>query len=89
MVVGSGISGLSLAIKYSILNPDRKVAVFSKSGIQESNTYFAQGGIAVVQQEGSDSFDLHIADTLSAGDGQVMKTSSGWLSGKVPPGFGS
>ena len=70
VVVGSGISGLSLAIKYSILNPDRKVAVFSKSGIQGSNTYFAQGGIAVVQQGESDSFDLHIADTLSAGDDQ-------------------
>src|SRR5690606_7988451 len=67
--IGSGIAGLSFAIKVARRFPDRTVTVITKSDDSESNTKYAQGGIAVVSDEISDSFEKHIADTLRAGDG--------------------
>lgn len=63
LVVGSGIAGLSYALKVA----DRgKVAVITKRGISETATNLAQGGIAsVISQE--DSFDEHVQDTMVAG----------------------
>lgn len=65
LIVGSGIAGLSLALKLSKYG---RVAVITKKHRAESNTNYAQGGIAAVM-DASDSFSNHIADTLDAGAG--------------------
>jgi len=65
LVIGSGVAGLSFALKVSAWG---KVAVVTKREIEESNTKYAQGGIASVWSQ-EDSFDAHIQDTLVAGDG--------------------
>ncbi|TET42029.1 MAG: FAD-dependent oxidoreductase, partial [Elusimicrobia bacterium] len=65
LVIGSGVAGLSFALKVS---PWGKVAVVTKREFEESNTKYAQGGIASVWSQ-EDSFDAHIQDTLVAGDG--------------------
>ncbi len=65
LVVGSGIAGLSFALKVADFGT---VALVTKKAVVESNTNLAQGGIASVFEE-TDSFDLHIQDTLAAGAG--------------------
>jgi len=65
LVVGSGIAGLSFALKAAELGA---VSLVTKRGLQDTATGLAQGGIASVQSS-DDTFDLHIRDTLSAGDG--------------------
>jgi L-aspartate oxidase len=65
LVIGSGIAGLSFALKASAYG---KVAVVTKSTLDSSNTRYAQGGIAAVFTE-PDNFEKHIRDTLIAGDG--------------------
>ncbi|MCA5005404.1 L-aspartate oxidase [Sphingobacterium bovistauri] len=65
LIVGSGIAGLSFALKAADVG---KVLIVTKSNEDESNTKYAQGGVAVVTDQ-SDSFENHIQDTLVAGDG--------------------
>ena len=69
LVIGSGIAGLSFAIKIAKRFPNRKVIIITKSSESESNTKYAQGGIAVVVNKKTDSFEKHINDTLLCGDG--------------------
>jgi len=69
LVVGSGIAGLSYALKVAQRFPEKKVLVITKTRIDETNTKYAQGGIAGVTDFERDSFDKHIQDTLIAGDG--------------------
>jgi L-aspartate oxidase len=66
LVVGSGIAGLSFALKAA---NHGKVLIVTKSNEDESNTKYAQGGVAVVVEKKEDSIDKHINDTLIAGDG--------------------
>ncbi len=69
LVIGSGIAGLTFAIKTAQEHPNARVAIVTKADATESNTKYAQGGIAVVTDTITDSFDQHINDTLIAGDG--------------------
>jgi len=69
LIIGSGIAGLSFAIKVAKRFPKQSVTVITKADDSESNTKYAQGGIAVVLDELTDSFQKHIDDTLRAGDG--------------------
>lgn len=66
LIVGSGIAGLSFALKAA---QHGKVLIVTKANEDESNTKYAQGGVAVVVDKEEDSFDKHIQDTLIAGDG--------------------
>ncbi len=70
LVIGSGISGLSYAIKISEQLPDTKIVIVTKADEGESNTKYAQGGLAVVTDFGKDNFQKHIDDTMRAGDGE-------------------
>ncbi len=65
LILGSGIAGLSFALKVA---PRGRVAIVTKKDRAESNTNYAQGGIAAVTSK-EDSFDLHVRDTLTAGAG--------------------
>lgn len=69
LIIGAGVAGLSTAIKIAENNPDSNIIVLTKTNKQESNTRWAQGGIATVWDFDLDNFDKHIADTLDAGDG--------------------
>ncbi|WEK36625.1 MAG: L-aspartate oxidase [Candidatus Pseudobacter hemicellulosilyticus] len=73
LVIGSGIAGLTFALKAARQFPDRKILVITKSQADETNTKYAQGGIAGVTDFERDSFDKHIEDTLIAGDGLCNK----------------
>jgi L-aspartate oxidase len=65
LVIGGGISGLSLALKLAARG---QVTVVVKNRLEESNTWYAQGGIASVLDP-SDSIENHVRDTMTAGAG--------------------
>ncbi len=69
IIIGSGLAGLYTGAYASKFG---KVALLTKSTIEISNTYWAQGGIAAVVTE-EDNVDLHVADTLEAGRGLCDK----------------
>jgi L-aspartate oxidase len=69
LVIGSGIAGLSFALKVAEVQPDKSILVITKTTSDETNTKYAQGGIAAVWDDEQDTFDKHIEDTLVAGDG--------------------
>lgn len=65
LVIGSGIAGMSFALKVA---GHGRVALVCKSTLDEANTALAQGGVASVTNLEVDNFDKHIEDTMIAGD---------------------
>jgi L-aspartate oxidase len=70
LILGSGIAGLTFALKVA---PHGRVAIVTKKDRAESNTNYAQGGIASVTSK-EDSFELHVRDTLAAGAGLCQES---------------
>lgn len=69
LIIGAGVGGLSTAIRIATARPDLHITVMTKTDEGESNTRYAQGGVAAVWDLKIDSYQKHIADTLDAGDG--------------------
>ncbi len=69
LILGSGVAGLTTAIHLAKALPNKKIIIATKDNKEESNTKYAQGGIAVVWDK-LDSFESHIKDTLRAGDNE-------------------
>jgi L-aspartate oxidase len=68
LIIGGGISGLSLALSLNELTEDLKILIITKEDLKECNTYYAQGGIACVWNK-NDNFEKHIQDSIISGDG--------------------
>ena len=84
VVIGSGIAGLTFAIKAA---KHGRVAIVTKRKGVDSNTAWAQGGVACVTSD-EDSFELHIRDTLEAGAG-LCDPGGGRDGGEGRPGAGA
>ncbi|WP_298625048.1 L-aspartate oxidase [uncultured Legionella sp.] len=68
LVIGTGLAGLHYCLQLLAIQPQLKIALISKAESIESNSRYAQGGIAAVFSP-EDSLESHISDTLLAGDG--------------------
>src|SRR6201998_125023 len=80
LVVGAGIAGLRVAIGWAQAG---RVLVVTKEALGESNTHYAQGGIAVAMG-GEEDVALHASDTIAAGDGLVHEPAARVLAGEGP-----
>ena len=69
LIIGSGIAGLSFALKLAERTPNLAITLVAKTNHFESNTKYAQGGIAAVMDNVKANFESHISDTLKAGKG--------------------
>lgn len=65
LIIGSGIAGMSFALKVA---EKGKVALVCKTTLEDANTFFAQGGVSSVTNMQVDTFEKHIEDTMIAGD---------------------
>jgi L-aspartate oxidase len=82
VVIGSGVAGLSSAIRMA--NAGLRVAVATKGELGATATAWAQGGVAAVVDEVGDSIGLHVADTLKAGAGLCDETAVAILVSEGP-----
>ncbi|MGA7924324.1 MAG: L-aspartate oxidase [Thermoplasmata archaeon] len=82
LIIGSGIAGLYVAIRARELG--LRPVIVTKSRLEESNTRYAQGGIAAALGP-DDSVALHHKDTLRAGDGLVDANAARVLTSEAPP----
>lgn len=73
LVIGSGVAGLSYALQTAMHRPDLSILILTKTNEDETNTKYAQGGVAAVFDAEKDSYEKHIEDTLIAGDGLCNK----------------
>jgi L-aspartate oxidase len=80
MVMGAGVAGLRAAVE---LARHGEVLVVTKESVAESNTHYAQGGIAVAM-EGDEDVALHLEDTVNAGDGLVYRPAAQALVAEGP-----
>ncbi|MGH9560979.1 MAG: FAD-binding protein, partial [Terracidiphilus sp.] len=80
LVMGAGVAGLRAAIE---LARHGEVLVVTKESLSESNTHYAQGGIAVAM-EGEKDVALHFDDTVNAGDGLVCRAAAEALVSEGP-----
>jgi len=84
LVIGGGIAGLSAAARLARAG---RVLVVTKEGLAESNTAYAQGGIAVAMG-GEEDVRLHLEDTVTAGDGLVDRAAAAVLVEEGPARVG-
>jgi L-aspartate oxidase len=80
LVMGAGVAGLRAAVE---LASHGDVLVVTKESLSESNTHYAQGGIAVAM-EGDQDVALHLEDTIKAGDGLVYRPAAEALVAEGP-----
>ena len=80
LVMGAGVAGLRAAVE---LARHGEVLVVTKESLSESNTHYAQGGIAVAT-EGNEDITLHLEDTIKAGDGLVCRPAAEALVAEGP-----
>jgi len=80
IVMGAGVAGLRAAVE---LADHGNVLVVTKESVAESNTHYAQGGIAVAM-EGDEDVALHLKDTVGAGDGLVYRPAAEVLVAEGP-----
>ncbi len=80
IVMGAGVAGLRAAVE---LARHGEVLVVTKESLKESNTHYAQGGIAVAM-EGDEDVSLHLEDTIKAGDGLVYRPAAEALVSEGP-----
>src|SRR5271165_1165503 len=80
LVMGAGVAGLRAAVE---LAQHGEVLVVTKESLAESNTHYAQGGIAVAT-EGEGDVALHFEDTVNAGDGLVYRPAAQALVAEGP-----
>jgi L-aspartate oxidase len=80
LVMGAGVAGLRAAVE---LARHGEVLVVTKESLAESNTHYAQGGIAVAM-EGGEDVALHLEDTINAGDGIVYGPAAEALAAEGP-----
>jgi L-aspartate oxidase len=80
VVMGAGVAGLRAAVE---LARHGEVLVVTKEAVAESNTHYAQGGIAVAL-EGREDVALHLRDTMAAGDGLVYREAAEVLVAEGP-----
>jgi L-aspartate oxidase len=80
LVIGAGVAGLRAAVE---LADHGEVLVVTKESVAESNTHYAQGGIAVAM-EGNEDIALHLKDTVTAGDGLVYRPAAQALVAEGP-----
>jgi L-aspartate oxidase len=80
LVMGAGVAGLRAAIELARFG---EVLVVTKESLGESNTHYAQGGIAVAM-EGDEDVALHLEDTVNAGDGIVYRPAAQALVAEGP-----
>lgn len=80
LIIGAGVAGLRAALE---LAQHGKVLVVTKESVRESNTHYAQGGIAVAM-EGDEDVALHLEDTMVAGDGLVHRAAAEALVSEGP-----
>jgi L-aspartate oxidase len=81
IVMGAGVAGLRAALE---LADEGDVLVVTKESLGESNTFYAQGGIAVASWEDTEDIALHLNDTVSAGDGLVFRPAAEVLVAEGP-----
>ncbi len=87
LIIGSGVSGLSYAIKIAEQLPQTTIHIVTKNSAMESNTKYAQGGISIVLDHETDSFEKHIQDTLLAGDGLCDENVVNFVVKEAPERF--
>jgi len=80
LVMGAGVAGLRAAVE---LAQHGDVLVVTKESLGESNTHYAQGGIAVATEDEAD-ITLHLEDTINAGDGLVYRPTAEVLVSEGP-----
>ena len=85
LVVGSGVAGLSAAVRAAD-DVGLRVGVLTKGDLDQATTRWAQGGVAAVLGGDPDSTDLHLADTLRPGSGCATSTPCASSSTRGPAG---